>query len=60
MFSPFAAHALEDGAPRMDGAQFAKLCRERGLLDKRLLDEYLMSTGLTAAEADIIFRQVLP
>jgi len=28
------------------------------LLDKRLLDEYLMSTGLTAAEADIIFRQV--
>ena len=60
VFSAFAAHALEAGAPRMDGAQFAKFCRERSLLDERVLDEYLMSTGLTAAEADIIYRQVLP
>ena len=60
VFSAFASHALEAGAPRMDGAQFAKFCRERSLLDERVLDEYLMSTGLTAAEADIIFRQVLP
>ena len=44
----------------MDGSQFAKLCREHPVLEERVLDVYLMSCGgLTAAEADIAFRQVL-
>lgn len=61
VFSAFASHVLEAGAPRMDGSQFAKLCREHPVLEERVLDVYLMSCGgLTAAEADIAFRQVLP
>ena len=58
VFSRFASGHRES-AQRMDGPQFAKLCRECKLLDYRVLDEYLMATGLTAAEADIAFRKVL-
>lgn len=50
VFREFCSFGAKDAAPLMDGAKFAKLCRDIKLLDK----------NLTATDVDIIFTKCKP
>jgi hypothetical protein len=50
-FRQFCSFGDKDSAPLMDGAKFAKMCRDCKLLDK---------TKLTATDVDIIFTKAKP
>ena len=49
-FRQFCSFGDKDSAPLMDGAKFAKMCRDTKLLDKKL----------TATDVDIIFTKAKP
>ena len=50
VFKQFCSFGAKGIPPLMDGAKFAKLCRDKKLLDK----------NLTATEVDIIFAKSKP
>ena len=50
-FRQFCSFGDKDSAPLMDGAKFAKMCRDCKLLDK---------TKLTPTDVDIIFAKAKP